>query len=99
MILSLFHVPSKKEEDMRNRIGGWFWSTFQKVQIINELELLYASFMLSLCYCLCGFYTDYASTKRQYYVGGFMLLIIYHTHLNKKEDPRNGMGGLVWSTL
>ena len=53
--------------------------------------------MLSLRYHLCGFYMDYASTKKQYSVGGFMLLVIFHTHLNKKEDPRNGMGGSVWS--
>ena len=64
MILGLFHTPSKKEEDSRNRMGGLVRSTFQKVQIIHELEFLYASFMLSLCYCLCGFYKDYALTKK-----------------------------------
>ena len=64
MIPGLFHAPSKKEEDSRNRMGGLVRSTFKKVQRIHELEFLYASFMLSLCYRLCSFYTDYASTKK-----------------------------------
>ena len=98
MILSLFRAPSKKEEDLRNRMGGSVRSKFQKVQRIHELECLYASFMLSLRYHLCGFYKGYASTKKRYYVGGFMLLIILHTYSKKKEDPRSGMGGSVRST-
>ena len=99
MILGLFHSPSKKEEDLRNRIGGSGWLTFQKAQRVHELEFLYASFMLSLRYHLRGFYKDYDSTKKQSYVGDFMIIIIFHTHLKKKEDPRNGMGGSVWSTF
>ena len=78
-------------------MGGSVRSTFQKVQRMNELEFSYASFMLSLGYCLCGFYTHYASKKKRYYVGGVMLLILFHTNLNKKEDPWNGMGGSVRS--
>ena len=54
----------KKDDNSLNRIGGSVRSTIQKVQIIHELEFLYASFMISLCYRLCVFYTDYASTKK-----------------------------------
>ena len=68
MLFSIFHTPSKKEEDSRNRMGGSVWSTFQKIQIIHELEFLYASFILSLRYLLCVLYTDYDYTKKQYYV-------------------------------
>ena len=99
MILSIFHAPSKKEENSRNSMGVSVRSTFQKVQRINELEFSYASFMLSLRYHLCDFETDYTSAKNRYYVGGFMLLIFFHTHLKKKEYPRNGMGGSVRSTF
>ena len=77
MILSLFHAPSKKENDSINRMRGTVQSTFRKVQRIHELEFFYASFMLSLHYCLCGFYTDYDSAKKQYYVSGFMPIICY----------------------
>ena len=54
----------RKDDDLRNKMGGLVWSTFQKVQIIHELEFLYASFMISISYCLCGVYTAYASTKK-----------------------------------
>ena len=54
----------QKDDYPRNSTGGEVQSTFQKVKIIHELEFLYASFMLSLCYCLCVLYTDYASTKK-----------------------------------
>ena len=64
MILSIFHAPSNKEEDSRNSMGGLVRSAFQKVQIIHELEFLYASFVLSLCYCLCGFHKDCILTKK-----------------------------------
>ena len=51
MILGLFHAPSKKEEDPRNRMGGSVQSTFQKVERIHELEfflyLFYAIIMVS----------------------------------------------------
>ena len=52
-----------KDEKYRTSKGGSVRSKIQKVQRIHELEFLYASFMISLCYCLCGFYTDYASTN------------------------------------
>ena len=68
MLLIIFYNPPKKEEDSRNRMGDSDQSSFQKVQRIHELEFLYASFMLSLRYLLCGLYTDYASTKKQCYV-------------------------------
>ena len=55
--------PSKKDEDLWNRIGGSVCPIFQRVQIIYEIEFSYASFMLSLRCHLCVFYTDYASTK------------------------------------
>ena len=54
----------QKDDNLCNKMGGLVWSTFQKVQIIHELEFLYASFMLSISYWLCGFYTDYDSTKK-----------------------------------
>ena len=99
MILSIFHAPSKKEDNSRNSMGVSVRSTFQKVQRINELEILYASFMLSLRYHLCDFETDYTSAKNQYYVRGFMLLIFFHTHSKKNEYPRNRMGNSVRSTF
>ena len=64
MILVIFNSPPKKEEDSINMIVGSVQSTFQKVQIIHELEFLYAPFMISLRYHLCNFYTDYALTKK-----------------------------------
>ena len=64
MILSLFYTIPKKDDDSRNRMGGSVRSTFQKVQIIHELEFSYASFLLSLRYPLYKLYTDYASTKK-----------------------------------
>ena len=64
MLIVLFHTNLNKKEDPRNGMGGSVRSKFQKVQRIHELECLYASFMLSLRYRLCGFYTDYASTKK-----------------------------------
>ena len=45
MILGLFHAPSKKEVDSRNRMGGLVRSTFHKVERIHELE-----------YFVCFFY-------------------------------------------
>ena len=64
MILGIIHAPLKKEDDLRNIMGGLVRSTFQKVQIIHEIEFLYASCMLSLRYRLCVFYTDYDLTKK-----------------------------------
>ena len=55
MILGIFHVPSKKEKDSRNRIGVSVRSTFQMVEVNHELKFLYASFILSLRYRICGF--------------------------------------------
>ena len=43
-----------KDDDLRNIIGGSAQSTIQKVQRFHELEFLYASFMLYVCYRLCG---------------------------------------------
>ena len=57
-------MKPRKDDDLRNRMGGLVWSTFQKVQRIHELEFLYASFLLSFRYCSCILYTDYASTKK-----------------------------------
>ena len=68
MIPGLFHASSKKGLDSRNRMGGSVRSTFQKVQRGHQLECSYASFMLSLRYYLCLFYTNYDSTKKQCYV-------------------------------
>ena len=68
MLLSLFYNPSKKDDNSRNRMGSSVCSTFQKVQRIHELEFSYASFMISLRYRLCWLCTDYASTKKKYYV-------------------------------
>ena len=45
-------------------MGGLVRSSFQKVQIIDELKVLYASFMLSFSYRLCGLYKGNASTKK-----------------------------------
>ena len=54
-----------KDDDSRNRWArGSVRSIFQKVQIIHELGFSYASFLLSLRYCLCVVYTLYASTKK-----------------------------------
>ena len=82
MIIGIFHATSKKEDDYRNRMRGSVWSIFQKVQIIHELEFSYAYFILSLCYCLCGFYTDYASTKKSpkklCYVNNMILCLLIH---------------------
>ena len=64
ILIGLFFTPSKKEDDSINRMVDSVRSTFQKVQRINELEFLYASFMLSLHYRLCVFYKGYASTKK-----------------------------------
>ena len=61
MILGLFHAPSKKEVDSRNRMGGLVRSTFQKVERIHELEffvcffyaiitLSFMRFLQGLCY-------------------------------------------------
>ena len=63
-IISIFHTPLKKREDSWNRMGGLVRSTFDKVHKVHELVFLYASVMLSLRYCLCGFYTDSDSTKK-----------------------------------
>ena len=79
MILGLFHAPSKKEVDSRNRMGGLVRSTSQIVEIIHELEFLYASFMLSLHYRSCVFYNDYAmkkmSPKKLCYVNNMLLCL------------------------
>ena len=99
MFLGLFHDPSKEEDYLRNRMGGSFWSTFQKVQRIHELELSYASFMLSLCYHLCVLYIDYASAKRKCHVCGFMLISLFRAPSKEEEYLQNRMGGLVWSTF
>ena len=64
ILISLFFTSSKKEDNLSNRMGGLVQSSFQKVQIIDELKFLYASFMLSLRYRLCGFYKGCASTKK-----------------------------------
>ena len=66
MLISLFFTPSKNDDDLSNRMGGSFWSTFQKVQITNEIEFLYVSFLLSLSYYLCVLYTNYVSAGKQY---------------------------------
>ena len=80
MLISLFFTSSKKEEYSRNRMGGLVWWTFQKVQIINELEFSYASFMISLHYCLCSFYKDDSSTKKSpnklCYVNNMLLFLL-----------------------
>ena len=64
VLISLFFTSSKKEDNLSNRMGGSVWSSFQKVQRIDELNFLYASFMISLRYRLCGFYEGYDSTKK-----------------------------------
>ena len=62
---SYLDIPNPhKDDDSRNRMGVFVWSTIQKVQIIHHLECSYASFMLSLRCFLCLFYTYYASTKK-----------------------------------
>ena len=55
----------QKDDNLREWMGGLVWSTIQKVQIVHQLECSYASFMLSLRYYLCLFYTNYASTKKK----------------------------------
>ena len=62
--ISLFYTYSKKGDNSSNRIGVSVRWTFQVVQRIDALKFLYASFMLSLLYRLCGFYKGYASTKK-----------------------------------
>ena len=57
----------QKDDDSLDWMGGSVWSTIQKVQRVHQLECLYASFMISLRYYLCLFYTNYASTKKQCY--------------------------------
>ena len=70
-----------KDDDSPSRMGGLLRSKIQKVQIIHKLEFSYASFVLSLCYRLCGFYTDYAlkkkSSKKLCYVTT-TLLCLFH---------------------
>ena len=44
MILGNIHYPSKKEVDLRNRMGGSVLSTFQKVERIHELEFFVCFF-------------------------------------------------------
>ena len=68
MLISIFLTSSQKEDNSSNRMGGWVRSTFQAIQRIHEIEFSNASFMLSLHYRLCGFYKDYASIKKQYYM-------------------------------
>ena len=60
-------MKQQKDDDSRDRMGGLVWSTIQKVQRVHQLECSYASFMLSLRYYLCLFYTNYDSTKKQCY--------------------------------
>ena len=71
----------RKEDDLRNRMGGSVWSTIQKVQRIHEIGFLYAYFLLSLRYHFCGLYTDYASTlkspKKLCYVNT-MIMLLFH---------------------
>ena len=93
MILGLFHAPSKKEEDPRNRMVGSVQSTSQKVERIHELICLYASFMLSLHlfhYQLCGFNKDYDSPKQQ----RFMVLLFSVSFMLPQR--RNRIRGLGW---
>ena len=47
----------QKDDDLRNWMGGSVCSTIQKVQGVHKLECSYASFMLSLRYYVCLFYT------------------------------------------
>ena len=58
----------QKDDDSSNWIVGSVQSKIQKVQRVNQLECLYASFMLSLRYYSWSFYTNYASTKNQCYL-------------------------------
>ena len=68
MLISLFFTSSNNEDNTSNRMGGSVQSTFQKVQRTNELDFLYPSFMLSLHYRLFGFYKDYDSAGKRYYM-------------------------------
>ena len=63
VLISIFCTSSNKEDNSSNRVVGSVRSSFQKVQRIDELKFLYASFMLSLRYRSCGFYKDYDMTK------------------------------------
>ena len=58
----------QKDDDSRDWMGSSVRSTIQKVHRVHQLECSYASFMLSLRYYLCLFYTKHASTKEQCYV-------------------------------
>ena len=64
VLISLFFTSSNKEDSLINSMGGSVRSSFQKVQRIDELKFLYASFMLSLRYRSCGFYKGYDLTKK-----------------------------------
>ena len=67
-------------------MGGSVRSTFQKYQIIDELEFLHASFMLSLHYRLCGFNEDYASAKKWYYMVLWLwFLVSFMLHQRRKR--------------
>ena len=39
-------LKPRKDDNLGNRMGGSVRSTFQKVQIIHDIEFEYASFML-----------------------------------------------------
>ena len=88
----------QKDDDLSNRMGGSVRSTFQKVQMTNEIECLYAFFMLLLRYYLYTFYTNYASTKKRCYMV-FMLLGLFHDPSKEEDYLINRMGGSFWSTF
>ena len=77
----------QKDDDTREWMGGLFWSKTQKVQRVHQFECSYASFMLSLRYYLCLFYTNYASTKKQCYV--VSCLSVYFLPPQRRETIRS----------
>ena len=73
----------RKDDDLRNWMGGLAQSKIQKVQRVHHLECSYASFLLLLRYYLCLFYTNYAHKNKQCYVVS-CLSVYFLPHQRKK---------------
>ena len=67
----------QKDDDLSDWMGCSVRSKIQKVQRVDQLECSYASFMLSLRYYLCLFYTNYASTKKRCCFVSCLLVYFY----------------------
>ena len=62
---SVYFLPPQRRGKIR-AIGWeiWYVQHFRRSREFMSLKFLYASFMLSLRYRLCGFYKGYASAKK-----------------------------------